>query len=281
MIKYIAVLILLFDTLLLSGQIGINTEDVHPSAALEVYATDKGILLPRVTLLGTKDVVTIVAPATGLLVFNTKAAPGGGALGDKMEANNVYYWSGSEWALLIHSLIIKEVVKQKTDELKIPKPAVYEVANDIPNFLLTEDVGYAVRVPMREVVNSIPEYISFNTTNNRLTFQPGTYNISLVYEATHNATGCTLSSYYCDLLRYYPADMGGGAGPGFRIHSTSSHTEGGLSNHGGTIAATIVVTTPMIWTIQMGRGQSGNCHLKAGNTLAARSTHLTILRMGD
>lgn len=278
MIKYIAVLIFLFNTLLLSGQIGINTENVHSSAALEVYATDKGILLPRVTLLGTKDVATIVTPATGLLVFNTQEAAGGGSLGDRMEANNVYYWSGTEWSLLIHSLIIKEVVKQKTDELKIPKPAVYELVNDIPNFLQSQDKGYAVMVPMREVVNSIPEYISYNATNSRLTFQPGTYNISLVYEATHNATGCTLSSYYCDLLRQ---SFDGTNGPGFRIHSTSSHTQGELSNHGGTIAATIVVTTPMIWTIQMGRGQSGDCQLKAGNTLAARSTHLTILRMGD
>lgn len=281
MIKYITVLIFLFNTLLLSGQIGINTENVHSSAALEVYATDKGILLPRVTLLGTKDVVTIPAPATGLLVFNTKAAPGGDTLGDKMEANNVYYWSGTEWSLLIHSLIIKEVVQQKTDELKIPKPAVYELVDNIPNFLQSQAMGYAVIVPMQEVVNSIPEYISFNATNNRLTFQPGTYNISLVYEATHNATGCTLSSYYCDLLRYYPADTGGEVGPGFRIHSTSSHTQGVLSDHGGTIAATIVVTKPMIWSIQMGRGQSGNCHEKAGNTLKARSTHLTILRIGD
>lgn len=281
MIKYIAVLILLFDTLLVSGQIGINTENVHSSAALEVYATDKGILLPRVTLLGTKDVATVPAPATGLLVFNTKAAPGGGLLGDKMESNNVYYWTGTEWSLLIHSLIMKEIVKQKTDELKIPKPAVYEVADDIPNFLLTEDRGFSVKVPMREVVNSIPEYISFNPTNNRLTFQPGTYNISLVYEATHNAAGCTLSSYFSDLLRFNPTDTGGEAGPGFRIHSTSSHMEGELSDHGGAITATIVVTKPMIWIIQMGRGQSGDCHLKAGNTLKARSTHLTILRMGD
>lgn len=66
---------LLFAGLLLSVQVmsqtGIGTTTPHASAKLEVNATDKGFLPPRVTLISTTDVSTISSPAIGLLVYNT------------------------------------------------------------------------------------------------------------------------------------------------------------------------------------------------------------------
>ncbi len=50
---------------------GIGTVTPDSSAILELDATDKGLLIPRVTLTGTNDATTISSPATGLLVFNT------------------------------------------------------------------------------------------------------------------------------------------------------------------------------------------------------------------
>ena len=52
------------------GQVGINSDGSlpAPSAMLDVVSTDKGILVPRMSILQRKS---IIAPATGLLVFQT------------------------------------------------------------------------------------------------------------------------------------------------------------------------------------------------------------------
>jgi hypothetical protein len=48
--------------------IGTTTPDA--SAKLEVSASNKGFLPPRVTLTSASDTTTIASPATGLLVYN-------------------------------------------------------------------------------------------------------------------------------------------------------------------------------------------------------------------
>ena len=62
-----------------SQNVGINATGTAPdaSAMLDVAATDKGLLVPRVTLTGTTDATTISSPATSLLVYNTTAAGSG------------------------------------------------------------------------------------------------------------------------------------------------------------------------------------------------------------
>ncbi len=76
--------------------VGINTTGAVPnaSAALDIDYPDKGLLVPRVALTSTADVVTIPAPATSLLVYNTNAAMIGGALG-------YWYWDGAAWVQAI------------------------------------------------------------------------------------------------------------------------------------------------------------------------------------
>ncbi|MGE4514795.1 MAG: hypothetical protein AB7E26_13435 [Chryseobacterium sp.] len=54
-----------------NGQVGIGTSNPDASAVLDVSATNKGILLPRVALTNSTDQTTITSPATGLLVYNT------------------------------------------------------------------------------------------------------------------------------------------------------------------------------------------------------------------
>lgn len=72
----------------LIGQIGIQTNSPDPSAALEVYSTDKGLLIPRVTLTSSlSNPSPVTSPATGLLVFNSGAN----------QPIGLYYWDGSSW----------------------------------------------------------------------------------------------------------------------------------------------------------------------------------------
>lgn len=56
-----------------SAQVGINNTDPHPSAALDISSTNKGILIPRMT---SSQRNAIQNPAPGLMVFQTNANPG-------------------------------------------------------------------------------------------------------------------------------------------------------------------------------------------------------------
>ena len=94
--------IVVFFVFLISGissfaQVGIGTTTPNASAKLQVDATDKGFLPPRVSLTATNDLATIPSPATGLLIYNTATAG--------TSPNNVtpgfYFYDGSKWQRLI------------------------------------------------------------------------------------------------------------------------------------------------------------------------------------
>jgi hypothetical protein len=73
-----------------------STENPHPAAILDLQSTDKGLLLPRVSL---TDVSTFLqtssdpdkATAAGLLVFND---------GTNLDAG-IYIWTGSKWKAVL------------------------------------------------------------------------------------------------------------------------------------------------------------------------------------
>ncbi len=62
-------------------QVGINTESPEPSAALDINATDKGLLIPRV------ETSSVASPATGLMVYQPSD-------------NGFYFYNGTEWQKL-------------------------------------------------------------------------------------------------------------------------------------------------------------------------------------
>jgi hypothetical protein len=71
--------------------VGIGTTTPHGSALLVFTAADKGLLIPRVTIVDVTDGVNPVnGMETGLLVYNSA-----GAL-----AQGFYYWDGTEWVML-------------------------------------------------------------------------------------------------------------------------------------------------------------------------------------
>lgn len=53
------------------GKVGIRTINPDPSSVLDVQATDKGVLVPKVSLVSYTDAATISSPAKGLVVYNT------------------------------------------------------------------------------------------------------------------------------------------------------------------------------------------------------------------
>ena len=97
MIKRLITLICIFSTTQLTAQTGIGTPTPDASARLEVAATNKGFLPPRIALSATNDVSTITSPARGLIIFNTATAG--------TSPNNVipgfYYYDASKWNQLV------------------------------------------------------------------------------------------------------------------------------------------------------------------------------------
>ncbi|MBN2776434.1 MAG: hypothetical protein JXR36_02250 [Bacteroidales bacterium] len=73
------------------SQVAINSTGNTPdnSAMLDISASNKGLLIPRIALTGTSDITTINSPITSLLIYNTATvsdvAPG------------FYFFNGSEW----------------------------------------------------------------------------------------------------------------------------------------------------------------------------------------
>ena len=104
--KQFVLLIGLLFSVQVFAQTGIGTTAPNASAKLEVAATDKGFLPPRVALTASNTFSPIVgtaANATGLLVYNTASVG--------VTPNNVvpgyYYWNGTAWIQISGGLVIE------------------------------------------------------------------------------------------------------------------------------------------------------------------------------
>lgn len=89
--KKLFLILLIFILGKIHAQTGIGTTTPHVSAKLDVSATNKGFLPPRVTLTSATDASTISSPAEGLLVYN---------LGSVGLQAGYYYWNGANWATI-------------------------------------------------------------------------------------------------------------------------------------------------------------------------------------
>lgn len=88
------------------AQTGIGTTTPNASAKLDVTASDKGFLPPRVALTATNVFAPITgtsSAAAGLLIYNTAT--------DGTAPNNVvpgyYFWNGLSWVQIASGLIIE------------------------------------------------------------------------------------------------------------------------------------------------------------------------------
>lgn len=90
--RILPLLFVLFSTLTFA-QVGVNTTNPDPSSMLDISATNKGVLVPRVSL---ANVTTTMldgtnTAATGLLIWNTNAATVGG------NGVGFYFFNGTQW----------------------------------------------------------------------------------------------------------------------------------------------------------------------------------------
>lgn len=83
--KVLTALTLLLSLHKAEAQVGIGTTTPNKSAQLDVVATDKGFLMPRLTQTQRS---AISSPAAGLMVYQTNGTPG------------FYYYTGSAWKMV-------------------------------------------------------------------------------------------------------------------------------------------------------------------------------------
>lgn len=91
--SYYSVILLLSSFLSLS-QVGIGT--TTPNAALDIEATDDGLLIPRIALTAT-NVATVTTPTESELVYNTATA----GIAPYEVTPGFYYWDGVQWVRVL------------------------------------------------------------------------------------------------------------------------------------------------------------------------------------
>ncbi|MCX7955208.1 MAG: hypothetical protein N3A01_08490, partial [Bacteroidales bacterium] len=108
--KNLLILVALILNLFCYSQVSISPTGTDPdnSAGLDINFTDKGLLIPRVSLTSTTSTSPISGtPATSLLVYNTASqndvTPG------------YYYWNGVKWVRLLFQNCLTPMYVLKTD----------------------------------------------------------------------------------------------------------------------------------------------------------------------
>ncbi|HCA05938.1 hypothetical protein [Chryseobacterium sp.] len=93
-----------------SAQVGINTTSPDPSAVLDIKHSNKGLLIPRVSLKDNTDITTIPSPANGLMVYNLTNSTG---TSNKVMADNFYVFSSStnSWNLLVTDTVLNTAIE--------------------------------------------------------------------------------------------------------------------------------------------------------------------------
>ena len=79
------IVVLFLFVSLAKAQVGIGTTTPDPSSQLEIVATDKGVLIPRITLENRPGSPGKATPVNGLLVYQVDNDPG------------FYYFEGTKW----------------------------------------------------------------------------------------------------------------------------------------------------------------------------------------
>ena len=94
---YLMVACLTISAIANSQNVGIGTNSPNASAQLDVFADNKGLLVPRVSIGNVFSAAPVTSPALGLLVWNTNAATTNG------QGVGFYFWAGTRWQKLVNA----------------------------------------------------------------------------------------------------------------------------------------------------------------------------------
>ncbi len=95
-LSLLLLILVFFQATLIGQNVGINATGAAPdaSASLDIVASDKGVLIPRVSISTALTAAPVTSPTTSLIVYNTNASiTAGNGVG-------YYYWNGTQWVQL-------------------------------------------------------------------------------------------------------------------------------------------------------------------------------------
>ncbi|MDR1646189.1 MAG: hypothetical protein LBS05_10305 [Tannerellaceae bacterium] len=99
-----------------SAQVGIGTETPDASAILDIVSTNKGVLIPRVTLPSVgADLDGLDGQPNGLFIYNAN-----GPL-----AEGFYFWNGSEWEVIESSTAVAPRIQTLECDHALLEPATF------------------------------------------------------------------------------------------------------------------------------------------------------------
>lgn len=89
-------IIFLFLSVQVGAQVGIGTTSPDSSSILELNSSNRGFLMPRITLLSLTDVVTIPSPTEGLIVYNLSSSCG--------IQSGIHVFDGGKWNRIAYAV---------------------------------------------------------------------------------------------------------------------------------------------------------------------------------
>lgn len=166
------------------AQTGIGTTTPNASARLEVAATDRGFLPPRIALTAANSASPVTSPATGLLVYNTATA----GTAPNNVAPGYYFWNGSVWVAILGSITTSSISGNGTTTTLTNFGAEVNTQSGTSYTLTASDNGKIISFTSNNAVSLTVPVLT--TGFNCLIVQRGTGQVTLV------ASGSTIQNRY-------------------------------------------------------------------------------------
>ncbi|MEY4925820.1 MAG: hypothetical protein RI894_256, partial [Bacteroidota bacterium] len=162
----------LFATTIFAQNVGINTTTPDNSAVLDITATDKGMLVPRMTEAQRNAIAT---PATGLLIYQNNNTAG------------FYYYNGTAWAALAPAMQGIPTKIQDTDANT--KIETEKTANDnLIHFTLNGTEQFKMNRGSLEVLNTGGSVLIGKEAGLNEDYSAGNQNVGLGFQALKAST---------------------------------------------------------------------------------------------
>lgn len=196
------------------AQTGINTRTPDASAALDVTATDRGVVTPQYTLTSlTDNVIAVAGPQKGSLIFNL-----GGTF-----ARGYYYWDGEKWNRMIVNSEMDKILNLKIS-------GTYDTSDDqskqlIPNG--TADNYISFTTAQTTYINTMGVT---NPNGTNITLPAGTYKVDISMDCI--SPTAPASNYLISDKHLYVIDAA--IANSSNVLLTDVKTASSISNDGGT-----------------------------------------------
>jgi len=277
----------------ISAQVTIGSDEPpHESAILDLQASNKGFLGPRVALTGRYDKITIPDAVPGLIVINTALPDMNQPEDERVYPYKFYYWIEGEkpgWERFIGHDELEYRIDREITKWSLPQPVMFylngsEILSEnrpgALNFMGGVTQGLTKEVPLVDGFNHSGGTVKIKEgTQSTIILEPGIYNIIFAYlfiPTTPTSIDCNDSSYFMD-FPFYAKD---GSGLKYiRVYSNTYHNIREKASHAATINFVAPIEAYTEWVVKLGAGVS-ECTEIDGFSLPNRNTFLYITKIG-